>query len=129
MPKSQYHGLVSVVDKDDEDEECDDVQPWTLRAFLRNYYIPFLGQPCVKFSVVVICMFLFAGGLFGIRQSTIGLELSDVLPDNTAPAAFLKARDKYFSFYPMFAVLRGENIDFPRQQHLIRGLRDEIGKV
>lgn len=115
------------MDKDDEDEEYDDVQPWTLRAFLRNYYIPFLTQPIVKFIVVMICMSLFAAGLFGIQHSTIGLELSDVLPDNTAPAAFLKARDKYFSFYPMFIVLRGENIDFPRKQHLIRGLRDEIG--
>ncbi|GMT37321.1 hypothetical protein PFISCL1PPCAC_28618, partial [Pristionchus fissidentatus] len=26
-----------------------------------------------------------------------------VLPEHTAPAAFLKARDQYFSFYPMFA--------------------------
>ncbi|KAI1727569.1 patched family domain-containing protein [Ditylenchus destructor] len=125
--KLQYHGLVSV-DKDDEDEECDNVQPYSLRAFLRNYYIPFIKEPAVKFTIILICACLFAGGIFGIRHSTIGLELSDVLPEHTAPAAFLKARDKYFSFYPMFVVLRGKDIDFPRQQHLIRGLREEIGR-
>lgn len=74
-------------------------------------------------------MGLFAGGIVGIRNSTIGLELSDVLPEHTAPAAFLKARDKYFSFYPMFLIIRGENVDFPHQQHLIKGLREEIGML
>lgn len=84
-------------------------------------------NPLTKIFVVLLCLGLFTGGIFGIRNSTIGLELSDVLPDNTAPAAFLKARDKYFSFYPMFLIIRGQNVNFPRQQHLIKGLREEIG--
>jgi hypothetical protein len=113
---------------DDEDEEDDGVQPWTLRAFLRNYYIPFITRPGTKFMVVVICLSLFIGGIIGIRSSSIGLELSDVLPENTAPAAFLKARDKYFSFYPMNIVIKGEHVDFARQQHPIEALRQEIGR-
>jgi patched 1 protein len=59
-------------------------------------------------------MFLF--GIVGLSQATLGLELSDVLPQHTAPAAFLRAREKYFSFYPMFAVIKGPNIDYPNQQ-------------
>lgn len=46
--KPQYHGLMSVGKGDGDDEEVEEVQPWTLRAFLRNYYIPFIKSPCVK---------------------------------------------------------------------------------
>jgi len=70
---------------------------------------------------------LLIASIYGIKQSSIGLELSDILPENSAPAAFLKTRDKFFSFYPMNIVLRGEHIDFPSQQHLIDLLRNEIG--
>lgn len=79
--------------------------------------------------MLVICIGLFVAGIVGIQNSTQGLDLSDVLPENTAPSAFLKARDKYFSFYPMFIVLRGEEIDFSKKQNLIEGLRRDIGKL
>lgn len=72
-------------------------------------------------------MFIFGG--VGLYRSTLGLELSDVLPENTAPAAFLRARERYFSFYPMFAILKGEEIDFPHAQELIEEYRLDIGKI
>jgi patched 1 protein len=53
--------------------------------------------------------------------------LADVLPENTAPAAFLKAREEYFSFYPMFLVPNGPLIDYPNQQAKIEEMRKEIG--
>lgn len=73
------------------------------------------------------CLCLLLTGLFGLRNTTFGLEMSDVLPDQTAPAAFLKARDRYFSFYPMFAVLRGSGIDYAKNQHKIDNYRFAIG--
>ncbi|TMS35896.1 hypothetical protein L596_003188 [Steinernema carpocapsae] len=121
-----YHGLVSVNDVDDDEEN--DVRPWTLHAFLRNYYVPFIKWPATKCSILLICSLMLAGGIAGIRLSTMGLELSDVLPEHTAPAAFLKARDKYFSFYPMHIVLRSDNFDIASNQHLIDHLRNEIGE-
>lgn len=63
-----------------------------------------------------------------MQNAAIGLELSDVLPEQTAPAKFLQARDKYFSFYPMFAVLKGPNIDYAKQQHQIENYRRAICK-
>lgn len=57
----------------------------------------------------------------------MGLELADVLPENTAPAAFLKAREEYFSFYPMFLVPNGPLIDYPNQQAKLEEIRQEIG--
>lgn len=70
-------------------------------------------------------MFLF--GCIGLYHSTLGLELSDVLPEGTAPAAFLRARERYFSFYPMYAILKGPNIDYPQKQELIEQYRLDIG--
>jgi patched 1 protein len=49
--KQQYHGLISR--GKDEDVEDDGVQPWTLRAFLRNYYVPFISQSCTKVGNLV----------------------------------------------------------------------------
>uniref|UniRef100_A0A1I8BAJ4 SSD domain-containing protein n=1 Tax=Meloidogyne hapla TaxID=6305 RepID=A0A1I8BAJ4_MELHA len=74
---------------------------YTLQGFLHIVYIPLLKYTTFK--------------------------LSDILPENSAPADFLKTRDRYFSFYPMSIVLHGEQIDFPGRQHQIDLLRNEIG--
>lgn len=76
--KPQYHGLISV--NKDDDEEHNEVRPWSLHALLRNYYVPLISKPIAKAVIIIACLCLFAGSAFEIRQSTIGLELSDVLP-------------------------------------------------
>lgn len=78
---------------------------------------------------MVACLFLFLAGIAGLRQVSYGLEMSDILPDDTAPAAFLKARDRYFSFYPMYAVLKGPDIDYAGNQHKIHNYRESIGQL
>lgn len=78
--------------------------------------------------ILLTCIALFISAIFGIHQASYGLELSDVLPENTAPVAFIRARDRYFSFYPMFAILRGPNIDYAHEQHKIESYRRSIGK-
>ncbi|VDM59797.1 unnamed protein product [Angiostrongylus costaricensis] len=136
-------------------------QPWyTVGGFLTNFYIPALKLPMIKVLVFLVTICGITFGLYGMYTTTLGLELADVLPENTAPAAFLKqnyhvkvrlvnvldessgifrpvvihfdpnrAREKYFSFYPMFAVLRGKAIDFPNQQRLIEEYRDALGST
>lgn len=73
-----------------------------------------------------ISLFIFTFGCIGLHDSVLGLELADVLPENTAPSAFLRAREKYFSFYPIFIVLK-EGINYPLQQDTIEQLRLDIG--
>ncbi|KAL6736819.1 hypothetical protein Aduo_007125 [Ancylostoma duodenale] len=103
-------------------------QPWyTVGGFLTNYYIPALKNGFVKALVLLMTISGIAFGLYGMYTSTLGLELADVLPENTPPAAFMRAREKYFSFYPMFAVLRGKTIDIPNQQPLIEEYREALG--
>lgn len=79
--------------------------------------------------VIVTCTSMLLISCLGLYQSSLGLELSDVLPEGTAPAAFLRAREKYFSFYPMFAVLKGNGINFAEQQEQIEQYRLDIGET
>ncbi|XGW07497.1 hypothetical protein V3C99_010569 [Haemonchus contortus] len=103
-------------------------QPWyTVGGFLTNLYIPLLKMKIVKAIVIAITLCGVTFGLYGMYTTTLGLELADVLPENTAPAAFMRAREKYFSFYPMYAVLRGRTIDIPNQQPLIEEYREALG--
>uniref|UniRef100_A0A7E4VNZ3 SSD domain-containing protein n=1 Tax=Panagrellus redivivus TaxID=6233 RepID=A0A7E4VNZ3_PANRE len=103
--------------------------PWyTLESFLHNHYLPLLHKKPFKIFIVTLCGIMFLSGCVGLWRSKLGLELADVLPEGTAPSAFLKAREKYFSFYPMFSVLKGPGIDYPNQQMKIEELRNEIAK-
>ncbi|CAD6192019.1 unnamed protein product [Caenorhabditis auriculariae] len=101
--------------------------PYSLHSFIRYYYIPFISTPFMKILIISICGLMLGASFVGMKRSSLGLELSDVLPEHTAPAQFLRARDKYFSFYPMFAVLQGPNIDFAHQQRQIDNYRQAIG--
>ncbi|CAI2346991.1 unnamed protein product [Caenorhabditis sp. 36 PRJEB53466] len=103
-------------------------EPWyTVGGFLNNIYIPALKNNYCKAIILSGTTLAVLFGLYGMYSSTLGLELADVLPEHTPPAAFLRAREKYFSFYPMFAVLRGNQIDIPNQQGLIEEYREQLG--
>uniref|UniRef100_A0A915DZN8 SSD domain-containing protein n=1 Tax=Ditylenchus dipsaci TaxID=166011 RepID=A0A915DZN8_9BILA len=101
---------------------------YTLTGFLNGFYIPLLMKPITKLVILIICGSMFTFGCVGLYRSDIGLELSDVLPDSTPPSAFLKAREKYFSFYPFHIALKGPHIDYPNQQDQIIQMRLDIGK-
>uniref|UniRef100_A0A914C2L8 SSD domain-containing protein n=1 Tax=Acrobeloides nanus TaxID=290746 RepID=A0A914C2L8_9BILA len=96
-----------------------------LHSFVRKIYIPLLQKTWVKAIILAISFGLLIFGSIGLYNMKLGLELSDVLPEGTAPSAFLKVREKYFGFYPMYIVLKGP-IDIPHQQKLIENLRNDI---
>uniref|UniRef100_A0A1I8B8P9 SSD domain-containing protein n=1 Tax=Meloidogyne hapla TaxID=6305 RepID=A0A1I8B8P9_MELHA len=105
------------------------VNKWlTLNGFLHEVYIPTLRKPIAKATILFCCSSMFLFGCIGLYQSKIGLELADVLPEDTAPAAFLKAREKYFSFYPMFIIPMGPGVDYSRQQRKLEQLRADIAQ-
>ncbi|KAI1727848.1 patched family domain-containing protein [Ditylenchus destructor] len=100
--------------------KSDSAAKWyTLTGFLHGVYIPLLMKPWAKMAILLTCSFMFLFGCVGLYNSDIGLELSDVLPENTPPSAFLKAREKYFSFYPFHIAFKGPHIDYPNQQDQI----------
>uniref|UniRef100_A0A7I4Y6A8 SSD domain-containing protein n=1 Tax=Haemonchus contortus TaxID=6289 RepID=A0A7I4Y6A8_HAECO len=114
--------IISYKDVEEEPEP----ESLSLHSLIRNYYIPFINRKCVKIGVLGGSFALLVLAVSGMQRAAIGLELSDVLPEHTAPAKFLQARDKYFSFYPMFAVIKGPNIDYAVQQQRIDKYRRAI---
>uniref|UniRef100_A0A0K0E695 SSD domain-containing protein n=1 Tax=Strongyloides stercoralis TaxID=6248 RepID=A0A0K0E695_STRER len=126
-----YQSLNFIKGNDSEDEKSCNQLPakGIIHRLLRKYYIPFLRYKIVKILILVLGLGLGIIGYIGTFNIKQGLELSDVLPEHTAPAAFLRARDRYFSFYPMSIVIRGENVDFAGKQKLIENLRSDIGRL
>uniref|UniRef100_A0A0K0FDZ6 Protein patched homolog 1 (inferred by orthology to a human protein) n=1 Tax=Strongyloides venezuelensis TaxID=75913 RepID=A0A0K0FDZ6_STRVS len=127
-----YQSLNFIKGNDDDDVNgCSDQLPakGIIHRLLRKYYIPFLRYKAVKALILIFGLTLGVIGYLGTFSIKQGLELSDVLPEHTAPAAFLRARDRYFSFYPMSLVIRGENVDFATKQKLIENLRSDVGRL
>jgi patched 1 protein len=110
------------------DADNSELKVYTLDGFLRLVYIPLLKKSSTKIFIIIWCILMFLFGCVGLYRSKLGLELADVLPEHTAPAAFLKAREEYFSFYPMFLIPNGPLIDYPNQQQKLEQLRTDIGK-
>lgn len=109
--------------KEGSSTESSNLKVYTLDGFLRLVYIPLLKKPTTKIFVILLCVSMFIFGCVGLYRSKLGLELADVLPEHTAPAAFLKAREEYFSFYPIFLIPNGPLIDYPNQQLKLEELR------
>lgn len=78
--------------------------------------------------VVLTNLVLFSLGIIGCSRVQLGLELTDVIPKGTPPYAFLDARQRYFSFYPFNAVMKGP-LDVARNQLLIRQYRSAVARV
>ncbi|KAF8360928.1 ptc-3 [Pristionchus pacificus] len=128
-PVSSQTHLTTLNNVPGDIEHFEREDPWyTVGGFLKNHYIPALKRKDVRYVVLGLTLAGCAFGLIGMYRNTLGLELSDVLPANSAPAAFMAAREKYFSFYPMFSVIRGINVDIPKQQQQIEAYRQEMAE-
>lgn len=71
---------------------------------------------------------LFAAGVYGCMKVEEGLDLTDVVPRTSPEHEFVKARSKYFSFYQMAIVTKGE-YDYPNGQELLYKFHDAFKKV
>lgn len=78
-----------------------------LHIFVHYVYSPFLGRKPVKIFVIVLFSIFLGVGIYGTCTMTLGLELTDLVPKGTAPYDFLRAREQYFSFYPMNLIIKG----------------------
>ncbi|KAK2841047.1 hypothetical protein Q7C36_012626 [Tachysurus vachellii] len=84
---------------------------------------------CVWSQVVVIVLFLALLGvsLYGTTRVRDGLELTDIVPRETAEYDFLGAQFHYFSFYSMYVVT--QRADYAQAQPLLYELHQRFGTV
>lgn len=76
--------------------------------------------------LALICILI--ASLLGSTKVTDGLELTDIVPENTNEHNFLSLQGEYFGFYNMYAVTQG-NIEYPMNQKLLYDYHDAFVKI
>ncbi|XP_027023016.2 protein patched homolog 1 isoform X1 [Tachysurus fulvidraco] len=100
---------------------------WTFASFAEKHYAPFLLQPTTKVVVIVLFLALLGVSLYGTTRVRDGLELTDIVPRETAEYDFLGAQFHYFSFYSMYVVT--QRADYAQDQPLLYELHQRFGTV
>ncbi|CAL1543201.1 unnamed protein product, partial [Lymnaea stagnalis] len=101
---------------------------WTLTCLAAKLYAPFLQRTFVKVTVITTFLVFLILGAWGTAQVKDGLDLTDVVPRDTAEFQFLQAQSKYFGFYSINAVTQG-NFDYANNQPLLHEYHDAFTKV
>ncbi|XP_074991914.1 protein patched homolog 1-like [Calonectris borealis] len=100
---------------------------WTLSSFAEKHYAPFLLKPKAKIVVIFLFLGLLGLSLYGTTQARDGLNLTDIVPQETQEYDFIEAQFKYFSFYNMYIVT--QKADYPNVQHLLYELHKSFSNV
>ena len=83
-----------------------------------DLYAGWMLKTPVKVVTLAAALALYAASAWGINRLEDGLALTDLVPQNTSVWRFLDAEDRYFGFYNMDAVTRG-NFEYPQNQQLL----------
>lgn len=110
-------------EKDDQDPESQQkkvtfAEKISLTYFAKEVYGPLLAKKAIKAIVLIAFLVLLLTCLSGIPRVRDGLELTDIVPRGTVEYEFLEVQRKYFSFYYMQAVTKG-NFEYPTNQKLL----------
>ncbi|XP_035377863.1 protein patched homolog 1 isoform X2 [Electrophorus electricus] len=100
---------------------------WTFAWFAEKHYAPFLLQPTTKVAVILLFLALLGVSLYGTTLVRDGLELTDIVPRDTAEYDFLGAQFRYFSFYNMYVVT--QRADYAQAQPLFHELHARFAGV
>lgn len=101
---------------------------WSLTKLAATHYAPLITKSPVKVVSMVILVVILAGSVWGITKVTDGLDLTDIVPQNTDEHAFLSAQGKYFGFYNMYSVTQGD-FEYPTNQKLLYEYHEAFMRV
>ncbi|GFR79109.1 protein patched homolog 1 [Elysia marginata] len=111
---------------------CDRAQreclTWTLTCLAAKVYAPFLQRTFVKATVIISFLVVLIIGAWGTAQVKDGLDLTDIVPRHTAEFDFLEAQSKYFGFYSISAVTKGD-FDYAHNQQILYEYHAAFNKV
>lgn len=66
--------------------------------------------------------------VWGATKVRDGLDLTDIVPENTDEHQFLYRQEKYFGFYNMYAVTKGD-FEYPTNQRLLYEYHDQFVRI
>ena len=112
------------VDKPLSEEESltgcsqEDCLSFSLSHLAGKYYAPFILKRTTKVIGILVLIGVLAGSLWAAMRVNDGLNLSDLVPQNSDEHKFLDAQSAHFGFYNMFAI-SGRDFDYPHNQKLL----------
>ncbi|XP_076319648.1 protein patched-like isoform X2 [Tachypleus tridentatus] len=101
---------------------------WSLTRIATHYYAPFLQKTSVKVLTVILFLVATITSIWGLFRVEDGLDLTDVVPRNTNEHDFLRFQSKYFGFFNMFTVTKG-NFEYPTNQKLLYEYHEAFTRV
>lgn len=66
--------------------------------------------------------------IWGVTKVKDGLDLTDIVPENTDEHEFLSRQEKFFGFYNMYAVTQGD-FEYPTNQKLLYEYHDQFVRI
>ena len=109
-------------------QEKESQHNWTLKYFVTHYWSLWLVRTPMKIATLMAAFILTCIGLYGLVHFKQGLNLSEVVPQNTSAHDFLQAQHSYFGFYNMYAVTKG-NFEYPQNQAILYDYHNAFVRV
>lgn len=101
---------------------------WTLKYFVIHYWSLWLVRTPMKIATLMLAFILTSCGLYGLVHMQQGLDMQEVVPQNTSAYDFVKAQNSYFGFYNMYAVTKG-NFEYPQNQAILYDYHNAFVRV
>lgn len=106
----------------------EDACVYNLNYLINRWYIPFVRQKSTKYLTIFVAIVALFSTLSGIGNVKDGLDIKDIVPRDQIEYKFLDIRDKYFSFFNIFAVTK-DKFDYPNNQRLLQEYYDSFNQV
>ncbi|KAG5326513.1 PTC protein, partial [Acromyrmex heyeri] len=106
----------------------DDCLSFSLTQLASRHYAPFISRTATKVFGVIILVAVLVGSIWEAVSLRDGLDLTDLVPQNSNEHEFLSAQAKYFGFYNMYAVT-GRDFEYPTNQKLLFDYHDSFMRI
>nr|CAD7405278.1 unnamed protein product [Timema cristinae] len=101
---------------------------WSLTRLATNHYAPLITKSPFKVITMIGLVTILAASIWGVTKVSDGLDLTDIVPQNTDEHAFLSAQGQYFGFYNIYAVTMGD-FEYPTNQRLLYDYHEGFMRV
>ncbi|XP_014243671.1 protein patched [Cimex lectularius] len=91
-------------------------------------YSKFIMKPQIKIISTILFIVVLIISVWGLLRITDGLDLKDIVPQDTNEHEFLNAQTKYFGFYNMYAVSH-RDFEYPTNQKLLYEYHEAFMRV
>ena len=76
---------------------------WTLKGLASQYYEFCVSKTPFKIATMILVVVLTGFGIYNLARMEQGFSRQEIIPYDTSAYNFVKASDKYFGFYHMYA--------------------------